>query len=258
LGLAYIDFEQEEFLIAAVLAQDFAGIRAYAQGDAYAAFGVLAGFIPPGGTEDSHPWERNLAKTLALATTYGMSAPGLAGKAGVSLNRAKDLLATLRQIFRTLWRWSDAQIHAARWTGFMETAYGWRLAVNSKTETGTLGNFKIRGTAADILRLAAIFLYEAGVKVCAPVHDAFLIQAPESELEEAAQEASRQMVRASRYVLGDYVLRTKIELLRHPDRLHEPRGKAMWDRIISIANRLESKTSTAYRAHLSHAPIART
>src|SRR5262249_20131830 len=45
-GLAYIDFEQQEFGIAAALSGDEAMMGAYASGDPYMAFGKQAGLIP--------------------------------------------------------------------------------------------------------------------------------------------------------------------------------------------------------------------
>jgi DNA polymerase I-like protein with 3'-5' exonuclease and polymerase domains len=226
-----------------VLADDPAVIQAYSSGDPYTVFGIMAGLIPPGGTKASHPNERAIAKTLMLAVQYGMSAKTLAVRLGVSLNHAKDLLAVHRQIFRRLWKWSDAQVSAGRWTGVIETVYGWRLAVNGKTKARTLRNFKVQGAGAEILRLASIFLHEAGIRVCAPVHDAFLIECPESDLAEVAQEAQRQMTRASKYVLNGYELRTESRILRHPERLIEPRGKCMWNHVRSITDHLESRGS---------------
>jgi hypothetical protein len=242
-GLVYVDYETEEFYIAGVLAEDPAVIQAYASGDPYTAFGVMAGLIPPGGTKASYPNERGIAKTLALAVQYGMAAPSLAVRLGVSINRARDLLAAHRHIFRRLWRWSDAQVSAARWTGSIETTYGWRLSVNRRTKTRTLRNFKVQGAGAEILRLASILLHEAGIRVCAPVHDAFLIECPEASLAEVAEESCRQMTRASKYVLGGYELRTEARVLRYPERLIEPRGKRMWEHVLNITNHLELGSS---------------
>jgi hypothetical protein len=74
--------------------------------------------------------------------------------------------------------------------------------------------------------------------VCAPVHDAFLIECAERDLQDVVPEVQRQMERASEYVLDGHRLRTEARLLRYPDRLLETRGQAMWDRIMAIAARL--------------------
>ena len=41
----------------------------------------------------------------------------------------------------------------------------------------------MQANGAEMMRLAAIAATEAGIEVCAPVHDAFLIAAPLSRLE---------------------------------------------------------------------------
>jgi hypothetical protein len=243
-GLIYADYAQEEFFIASVLADDPAAIQTYIRGDPYVSFGVMAGLIPPNGTKYTHPNERDIAKVLTLALLYGMSIQTLAKRLGVSLNRARDLLNMHQQAFRRLWNWSIRQVSEARWTESIQTVHGWHLAVNRKTNPRTIRNFKVQGTGADILRLANIFLHESGIRVCAPVHDAFLVECPEADLAEIVVETRRQMTRASKYVLGGYELRVTTQVLNHPQRLIDPkRGKCMWDRVLNITERLESNTS---------------
>ena len=101
----------------------------------------------------------------------------------------------------------------------------------------------MQGAGAEILRLASIFLQEAGIRVCCPVHDAFLIECRESDLAEVAEDACRQMTRASKYVLNGHELRTEARILRYPERLIEQRGKCMWEHVLKITNHLESRCS---------------
>jgi hypothetical protein len=239
IGLAHIDFEQEEFFIAGVRSGDEAVLQAYASGDPYLSFGIKAGLIPHGGAKASHPAERAMAKTLMLAVQYGMAARTLAARLGVSRNQAENLLAAHRRVFRKFWEWSDEQVRSAYWTGKIETSYGWKLAVSPRTKERTIRNFRVQGDGAEILRLASLFLWENGVRVCAPIHDAFLVECNEGDLEDVVHEAQRQMERASELVLDGYRLRTEPRLLRYPDRLHEPRGQGMWDRIMAIAARFD-------------------
>jgi hypothetical protein len=238
-ALAYVDYEQEEFFIAGVLSKDEAILKAYASGDPYVGFAIESGLIPPGGNKTSHPKERALAKTLMLAVQYGMTSRTLAVRLGVSHHRAEDLLAVHRRVFRNFWQWSDEQVQSAYWTDAIETCYGWRLTVSPKTKERTIRNFRVQGDGAEILRLASLFLWERGVRVCAPVHDAFLVESAEQDVEDVVRETKLQMERASEYVLDGHRLRTEARVLRHPDRLVEPRGQEMWDRITAIAARLE-------------------
>jgi hypothetical protein len=240
-GLAYVDYEQEEFFIGGVRSGDKAILKAYASGDPYVGFGIESGLIPPGGSKTTHPSERAVAKTLMLALQYGMKSRGLAARLGVSHHHAEDLLAAHRRVFRKFWEWSDEQVRSGYWTGALETFYGWRLAVSSRTKEGTIRNFRVQGDGAEILRLANIFLWERGVRVCAPVHDAVLVECADADLQDVVREVQRQMERASEYVLDGHRLRTEARLLRYPDRLLEPRGQAMWDRIIAILDRLDGR-----------------
>ena len=122
--------------------------------------------------------------------------------------------------------------------GQIETFYGWKLTVNSRTKERTIRNFRVQGDGAEILRLACIFLWESGVRVCAPVHDAVLVECNEGDLEDVVHEVQHQMERASEHVLDGYRLRTEAQLLRLPGPSPRPQSKGMWDRIMAIAGAL--------------------
>src|SRR5262249_35068471 len=61
-AVAYVDWEQQEFGIAAALSQDPAMMAAYASGDPYLAFAKQAGAVPPDGTKHSHKAQREQFK----------------------------------------------------------------------------------------------------------------------------------------------------------------------------------------------------
>jgi hypothetical protein len=82
-----------------------------------------------------------------------------------------------------------------------------------------------------MLRLAIIGAVERGIHVCCPVHDALLIEAPESEIETAVAETSSVMEKASEVVLGGVRVRTDAKIIRHPDRYDDPRGAVLWQEI---------------------------
>ena len=83
-GLAYVDWSQQEFGIAAALSGDAAMQAAYLSGDPYLAFGKQAGKIPPDGTKATHGAARELFKTCALGVQYGMEAASMAERIGVA------------------------------------------------------------------------------------------------------------------------------------------------------------------------------
>ena len=76
--------------------------------------------------------------------------------------------------------------------------------------------------------------FEAGIEVCAPVHDAVLIVAPLPQIDARVSQAQDCMAEASRIVLGGFELRTGAEITRHPDRYSDKRGVEMWGRVVGL------------------------
>ena len=95
---------------------------------------------------------------------------------------------------------------------------------------------------AEMLRMACCYLTEAGIEVCAPVHDAVLIEAAEDEIEAKVVQARAQMGRVSRIVLGGFEVRTDADIIRHPERYDDPRVGDMWDRVLELLEEIESRT----------------
>lgn len=77
-GLAYVDWSQQEFGIAAALSGDSAMMAAYRTGDPYLAFAIQAGAVPSTATKKTHEAEREQFKACVLAVQYGMGEVGLA------------------------------------------------------------------------------------------------------------------------------------------------------------------------------------
>ena len=63
-------------------------------------------------------------------------------------------------------------------------------------------NWSIQSESAEVLRNALIRLTDAHIKVCAMVHDAFLIECPLPELEDQIRIAKRCMIEGARYIVG--------------------------------------------------------
>ena len=63
-------------------------------------------------------------------------------------------------------------------------------------------NFPMQANGAEMLRLACCLATERGLAVCAPVHDAILIEAPAAEIDEHVAALQACMREASRIVLG--------------------------------------------------------
>ena len=98
----------------------------------------------------------------------------------------------------------------------------------------------MQANGAEMLRLACCLVTERGIRVCAPVHDAVLIEAPLDELAQTVVATEECMRLASSIVLGDFELRTEAKLVRYPDRYMDERGLQMWETVWEIVNDLEA------------------
>jgi DNA polymerase-1 len=66
------------------------------------------------------------------------------------------------------------------------------------------------------------------------VHDAFLIAAPLDRLDADVATMRSLMSRAGRAVTGGLDVRTDADVVRWPDRFMDPRGAAMWRRVVGM------------------------
>jgi DNA polymerase I len=238
-GLAYIDWCQQEVGIAAALSGDERMMGAYASGDPYLEFGKQAGAIPADGTKETHGSLRNQFKACVLAVQYGMGAESLAYRVGQPTARARQLLDTHHRTYRTFWEWSDQEVDRAFLHGQLDTVLGWRIRVGPDANGRSVRNFPMQANGAEMLRVACIATTEAGIRVCAPVHDAILIEAPLEDLDHAVAETQRLMQRASSTILDGFELRSDVHLVRYPDRYMDEAGAEMWERVMEILGRLE-------------------
>jgi DNA polymerase I len=230
-GIAYVDWSQQEFGIAAALSGDPAMQAAYLSGDPYLAFAKQAGAVPEDATKTSHGSTRELFKTCALAVQYGMGSDSLALRLGQPPIIAHDLLRAHHETYRGFWSWSDAAVDHAMISGSLHTVFGWHVHVSEIVNPRSLRNYPMQANGAEMLRLACCFAIEDGIEVCAPVHDAMLICTPVDRLDGDVDRMRAHMVKASSIVLGGFELRADAMRIRHPDRYQDPRGAVMWDRV---------------------------
>ena len=233
-GLAYIDWKQQEFGIAAALSGDPLMLDAYRSGDPYLAFAKQAGAAPSDATKATHKAVRDQYKACVLAVQYGMGAEGLASRIGQPPIQARELLRLHRETYRVFWRWSDAAVDHAMLTGNLHTVFGWRVQVPHNSNSRSLRNFPMQANGAEMLRLSCCLATEREIEVCAPIHDAVLICAPLDRLDQDVARTQDAMREASRVVLGGFELGTDAEVVRYPDRYADPRGTVMWDRVMKL------------------------
>lgn len=238
MAVAYIDWSQQEFGIAAALSQDANMLAAYLSGDPYLAFAKQSGAVPQNATKHSHPDARNQYKQCVLATQYGMGAESLADRLGEPELRARQLLDMHKKVYRTFWAWSDNLYNATVAFNRVATLYGWQLHVQPDLNPRSLRNFPMQANAAEMLRIACILLHEKGINICAPVHDAILIESKEEDIERDIQITQACMKEASRILLDGFELSSEVEIFRHPQRFLDASSEVFWNQVMTIKDRL--------------------
>jgi hypothetical protein len=230
-AVAYIDWEQQEFGIAGGLSGDAAMMAAYSSGDPYLAFAKQAGAVPADATKTSHKQERERFKVCALAVQYGMGELSLAQSLNQPEAYARDLLRLHRETYPRFWKWSQAAVDHAMLFGSLQAVFGWTVHVGPESNPRSLANFPMQANGAEMLRLACCLATERGIEVCAPVHDAILIEADADAVEQAVADCQQAMREASEIVLAGFALRADAKVIRHPERYIDPRGERMWETV---------------------------
>ncbi|MDO9540410.1 MAG: DNA polymerase [Methanocalculus sp.] len=241
-ALAYVDYSQQEFALAAYLSGDHNMIKAYESGDPYLTFAQMAGAAPSGATKQTHGAIREQFKVCALAVQYGMREHSLASQLNKPIPYAIELIRHHKRAFKQFWQWSDRILDAFSLAGCLSTSFGWqfRFSHQEGLRANSVKNWPMQATGAEILRLACVLLEDAGINVIAPVHDAVLIEAPLESIEDAIRTTQHRMEDASRHVLGvDAVIRTDAEIVRYPDRYADKRGVDTWQRITRLLDEIE-------------------
>jgi DNA polymerase I-like protein with 3'-5' exonuclease and polymerase domains len=242
-GVAYIDWSQQEFGIAAALSGDPMMLEAYRSGDPYLAFAKQAGAVPADATKDTHGTERELYKQCVLAVQYGQEAESLADRIGQPLIVARDLLRSHREVNRAMWRHSDAMVDHAFMHGSLSTVFEWPRYLGDNPNPRSIRNHPVQGNGAEMLRIACCLATERGIEVIAPVHDAVMVMAPLDRLDVDIAATRAAMAEASRAVLGGFELRTDVSITRWPDRYMDKRGAVMWDRVMRLLRDIERRVA---------------
>jgi DNA polymerase I-like protein with 3'-5' exonuclease and polymerase domains len=148
--------------------------------------------------------------------------------------RAKQLLGIHRKIYSTFWNWSDNFYNHTVSSNQVTTLYGWKLQISSHPNPRSLRNFPMQANAAELLRIACILMVDNGITLCAPVHDAVLIEALEHRIDEDVAIAQACMELASQKVLTNFTLHSEAEILIHPRRFLDASSEEFWDRVMAI------------------------
>jgi len=237
-AIAYCDWTAQEIAIAAGLSGDKQLMGDY-KTDIYLRFAVAAGIAPDWATKDSHEVVREVCKTICLGVGYGMQSATMATRAGITRIEARELLRAHRAVYSTFWSWIRGVVDTALFTGQMRTMFGWRVEVDRlNPNPNMIMNWMAQSHGAEMMRIAAIAATEAGIRVCAPVHDAFLITSSSDKIDQDTTRMKEIMAKAGRAVTGIDV-RVDAKIWHWPGRYVDKRGKPMFDLIFGLLERFE-------------------
>ena len=143
--------------------------------------------------------QRGNAKTINFGIIYGVSAFGLSQQSNLSRTEAKEVIDSYFISYPGIKKYIENQVSFARENGFVETLIGRRRylrdinspnrVVRGHAERNAV-NAPIQGTAADIMKLAMVGVYDRmkkegfRSKMIIQVHDELVIDTLKSELEE--------------------------------------------------------------------------
>src|SRR5262249_18899838 len=114
------------------------------------------------------------------------------------------------------------------------TVFGWKVHVGRDANARSLANFPMQANGAEMLRLACCLATERGIRLCAPVHDAVLVEGAVDNIEAVIAETQRAIQEASKTVLDGFALRTDVKIVRWPNRYMDERGVKMWETVQGI------------------------
>jgi len=245
MSLAYCDWSSQEIAIAAALSGDELLWKAYESGDPYIAFAIQAGLAPPEATKESHKDIRNRCKSVVLGTNYGMSAYGVAQAAKIHVLEAKSLLQKHRETYKKFWSWADNNKETGLLGLKLQTDFGWSIKVEGGiVKANTFLNWPMQANGAEMMRIACVLAVERGLQLCAPIHDALLIESSNDQIDADVTKLKECMSEASEGVLGTgKICRVDAEIVKYPDRYMDEQGQEMWDKIMMLLAKRQGQLS---------------
>jgi hypothetical protein len=129
---------------------------------------------------------------------------------------------------RTFGAWKQSLLNGAILPTVLRTPLGWPWWSGRCKNKRTVMNHPAQSAGSDMMRMAAIAAVEAGIEVCAPVHDAFLIAAPADRLDHDIEAMVAIMQRAGERVAGIPVRAACASVARYPERFVPERGQETW------------------------------
>jgi DNA polymerase-1 len=236
-GAVYLDFRTQEVGIAAALSGDQALIEAYLAGDVYHSLALICGLTSernPQRWKEDNPTQRQRMKALQLGLNYGMGVPALAKGLDRHPLIASAFVEQHKRSYPPFWQWRDDMVMAAMLERRIESVFGWPLRITSSPNKRTLYNFPMQSGGAEMLRIAAVRLCEAGLVPSMLIHDGILI---EVNGQEQIAQAAEIMRGAGRDVCNGLEIGVDVDQRLGPGERYRdkrPVAKKMWESMMRV------------------------
>lgn len=191
------DYSQIELRIMASICEDETLINAFKNNeDIHKRTAALVFQVNP---EEVTQEMRRKAKEVNFGILYGLGPFGLKQRLGISQSHAQEIINNYFSSFKNVKKFMEDSIEQARKNGFAKTLYGRRRFlknINSKNrvirqfEERVAINMPIQGTAADMIKLAMINIFDTlkkekmKSKMVLQVHDELVFDVHKEELNE--------------------------------------------------------------------------
>jgi DNA polymerase-1 len=187
------DYSQIELRVLAHLSEDPGLIEAFERDeDVHARTAATIFNIP---IESVGPRERRIAKMINFGLSYGMTGYGLAQRTGLSRSEAEKFIKNYFENYPGVRAYMERVVREAEEKRYLETLLGRRryfVELSSQTKREAI-NFPVQGTAADIMKLAMLRVYERiqsgeiRADMLLQIHDELIFEADAEAAERAAQ-----------------------------------------------------------------------
>ncbi len=203
------DYSQIELRVLAHMANDKNMIDAFNNGDDIHAITASQVFNMP--LMMVTPLMRSRAKAVNFGIVYGIGAFSLAKDIGVTRAEADSYIKGYLAHFGGVQKYMKGVVEKAKEAGYVETVFARRRYLPELTSSNAMMrafgervalNMPIQGTAADIIKIAMIRVWECLKKECLKarlimqVHDELIVEAPENEAQMVAGIVKREMENA--------------------------------------------------------------
>lgn len=211
------DYSQIELRVLAHISEDKNMIEAFCNNEDIHAQAASKVFNIP--LEEVTKEERTKAKAVNFGIVYGISEFGLGEQLGVSRKKAKEYIEQYLDKYSGIKKFMINIVEETKEKGYVETLYHRRRYVPELKSNNYMVrqfggrvamNTPIQGTAADIMKIAMINVYNKlkennlKSKLIVQVHDEILVETLESEKEQVKQIVKEEM---------ENVIKLKVPLL---------------------------------------------